>query len=167
MKKVIFYICIILLFFVCSKSDKKENIKIANKETETNTEVYMKQSQTDSNTHATPNDTITTSSGLKYIVIKKGNGPLPKKGQMVKVHYTGKLLNGKIFDSSISRNEPFEFNVGVGHVIKGWDEGIMMMPKGEKRIFIIPPKLAYGEEGIGPIPPNSTLIFEVEMLDIQ
>jgi peptidylprolyl isomerase len=112
-------------------------------------------------------DTVTTSSGLKYIVLKKGNGPTPKAGQIVKVHYTGKFLDGKIFDSSIPRGEPLAFPVGKGHVIKGWDEAILMMSKAEKRILIIPPQLAYGEGGMGPIPPNSTLIFEVELVDFQ
>ena len=112
-------------------------------------------------------DTIKTSSGLKYIVMKKGKGPTPKAGQIVKAHYTGKFLDGKVFDSSIPRGEPFAFPVGKGHVIKGWDEAILTMSKGEKRILIIPPQLAYGEGGMGPIPPNATLIFEVELVDFQ
>ena len=112
-------------------------------------------------------DTIKTSSGLKYIVIKKGTGPTPNAGQIVKAHYTGKFLDGKVFDSSIPRGEPFAFPVGKGHVIKGWDEAILTMSKGEKRILIIPPQLAYGEGGMGPIPPNATLIFEVELVDFQ
>jgi FKBP-type peptidyl-prolyl cis-trans isomerase len=110
-------------------------------------------------------DTVKTASGLKYIVVKKGKGPTPQAGQMVKVHYTGRFLDGTTFDSSIPRNEPFEFKLGAGHVIKGWDEGVLTMSKGEKRIFIIPPKLAYGESGMGPIPPNATLVFEVELLE--
>ena len=112
-------------------------------------------------------DTVKTSSGLKFIVIKKGNGPTPKAGQIVKAHYTGKFLDGKVFDSSIPRGEPIAFPVGKGHVIKGWDEAILTMSKGEKRILIIPPQLAYGEGGMGPIPPNATLIFEVELVDFQ
>jgi FKBP-type peptidyl-prolyl cis-trans isomerase len=112
-------------------------------------------------------DTVKTSSGLKYIVNKKGAGPTPKAGQTVKVHYTGKFLDGKVFDSSIPRGEPFSFPVGMGNVIKGWDEAILAMSKGEKRILIIPPQLAYGEGGMGPIPPNATLIFEVELVDFQ
>ena len=112
-------------------------------------------------------DTVKTSSGLKYLVIKKGAGPTPKAGQTVKAHYTGKFLDGKVFDSSIPRGEPISFPVGQGNVIKGWDEAILTMSKGEKRILIIPPQLAYGEGGMGPIPPNSTLIFEVELVDFQ
>jgi peptidyl-prolyl cis-trans isomerase B (cyclophilin B) len=110
-------------------------------------------------------DTVTTASGLKYIVIKKGNGVKPKSGAAIKVHYTGKFLDGKVFDSSVQRNEPFSFAVGTGQVIKGWDEGLLLMSKGEKCVFIIPPQLGYGAGGTGPIPPNSTLIFEVELID--
>jgi peptidyl-prolyl cis-trans isomerase B (cyclophilin B) len=110
-------------------------------------------------------DTVTTASGLKYTIVKKGNGVKPKSGQTIKVHYTGKLLDGKVFDSSVTRGEPFSFAVGTGQVIKGWDEGLLLMSKGEKRILIIPPQLGYGANGAGPIPPNSTLIFEVELLD--
>jgi peptidylprolyl isomerase len=110
-------------------------------------------------------DTVTTASGLKYIVTKKGNGEKPKSGVTVKVNYTGKFTDGKVFDSSIPRGTPFEFVVGAGRVIKGWDEAVLTMSKGEKRTLIIPPALAYGPDGMGPIPPNSTLIFDVELLD--
>ncbi|MBT3754012.1 MAG: peptidylprolyl isomerase [Flavobacteriaceae bacterium] len=108
---------------------------------------------------------LETDSGLRYTVLSKGNGDSPNKGDLVKVHYKGQLLDETVFDSSYKRNEPIEFKVGIGQVIPGWDEGIMLLKKGDKARFVIPSNLAYGESGAGGvIPPNSTLIFEVELL---
>jgi peptidylprolyl isomerase len=110
---------------------------------------------------------VTTPSGLKYVDVKVGNGASPVKGKQVKVHYTGTLENGKKFDSSVDRNEPFAFVIGVGQVIPGWDEGVMSMKVGGKRKLTIPSKLGYGERGAGGvIPPNATLLFDVELLDV-
>lgn len=106
-----------------------------------------------------------TSTGLYYVKTKEGNGEKPQAGTMVKVHYTGKLLDGTVFDSSLSRNELFQFVLGVGQVIPGWDEGLQLMSKGEKAVFYIPYYLAYGDRGAGAIPPFATLMFEVELIE--
>ncbi|MEO6098477.1 MAG: peptidylprolyl isomerase [Fibrobacteria bacterium] len=109
-----------------------------------------------------------TPSGLKYIITRPGAGGQPAKGASVKVHYAGRLTDGKEFDNSLKRGQPLDFRVGTGIVIPGWDEGIMLMQKGEKRTLIIPSNLAYGPEGRPPvIPQNATLIFDVELVDFQ
>jgi peptidylprolyl isomerase len=112
--------------------------------------------------------TITTPSGLKYTVLKAGKGATPKSGQEVFVHYTGTLTNGKKFDSSRDKGQPFSFKVGAGQVIPGWDEALSTMKVGERRKLTIPPKLGYGAAGTGGglIPPNATLIFDVELLKL-
>ena len=110
-------------------------------------------------------EVVTTDSGLKYIVVTPGNGGTPAKGAKIKAHYTGKFVDGRVFDSSVQRGTPIEFSVGVGQVIKGWDEALSSMKKGEKRVLIIPSDLAYGPRGRGPIPPNTPLVFEVELVD--
>jgi peptidyl-prolyl cis-trans isomerase A (cyclophilin A) len=107
----------------------------------------------------------TSPTGLQYLVLKEGTGNRPAKGTPIKAHYTGKLVNGKVFDSSVQRGQPFGFEVGMGNVIPGWDEALLDMKKGEKRILILPPNLAYGPGGRPPvIPPSATLIFEVELV---
>jgi peptidylprolyl isomerase len=111
---------------------------------------------------------VTTASGLKYVEIAEGSGQTPAKGQTVSVHYTGTLENGKKFDSSRDRNQAFEFQIGEGQVIKGWDEGLSTMKVGGRRKLIIPADLGYGARGAGGvIPPNATLVFDVELLGVK
>lgn len=115
---------------------------------------------------------VTTASGLQYIDTKPGTGAQPRQNQTVVVHYTGWLYvngaKGKKFDSSVDRGEPFEFPVGAGRVIRGWDEGVGSMKVGGKRTLIIPPQLGYGANGAGGvIPPNATLMFDVELLGLK
>jgi peptidylprolyl isomerase len=112
---------------------------------------------------------VTTPSGLKYIELAKGEGTTtPERGKTVVVHYTGTLEDGTKFDSSRDRGQPFKFKIGIGQVIKGWDEGLSTMKVGDRRQLIIPSELGYGARGAGGvIPPNATLIFDVELLDIK
>lgn len=119
---------------------------------------------------ATPSEekTVITSSGLKYVDLVVGTGDSPEPGNTVVVHYTGRLEDGTKFDSSVDRGQPFSFVLGFGKVIKGWDEGLATMNVGGKRKLTIPPELGYGARGMGNvIPPSSTLIFEVELLEIK
>jgi peptidylprolyl isomerase len=113
-------------------------------------------------------DTITTKSGLQYIILKEGNGPLPKPGRSVSVNYTGYLLDGTKFDSSVPSGRPFTFRLGTGSVIRGWDEGIALLKTGTKARLILPYHLAYGEEGYPPlIPPSTTLIFDIDVITAE
>jgi FKBP-type peptidyl-prolyl cis-trans isomerase FkpA len=108
-----------------------------------------------------------TDSGLKYDDLVEGEGAVAAEGQRVVVHYTGWLTDGRKFDSSLDRNDPFSFALGAGQVIRGWDEGVQGMKIGGKRKLTIPPQLGYGARGAGGvIPPNATLVFEVELLEI-
>lgn len=124
---------------------------------------------TDVNQFIDPNvEVITTASGLEYQDLVVGSGDTATSGQVVQVHYTGWLLDGTKFDSSVDRGQPFEFPLGAGRVIAGWDEGVAGMQVGGKRLLIIPAALGYGERGAGGvIPPDATLVFEVELLAIE
>jgi len=112
---------------------------------------------------------VKTASGLIYWDVRVGNGEEAKEGSRVRVHYTGWLANGKKFDSSVDAGKPFDFTIGNGEVIKGWEEGVAGMRVNGKRQLRIPPELGYGAEGTpdGPIPPNATLIFDVQLLQVQ
>ncbi len=110
----------------------------------------------------------TTASGLRYKMIQQGSGTQAEKGKTVSVHYEGSLTNGQVFDSSYSRNQPIDFTLGVGQVIPGWDEGIALLKVGDKARFVIPSQLAYGSAGAGGvIPPDATLIFDVELMNVK
>lgn len=122
----------------------------------------------DNNPNQAQEQVITTESGLKYVELKEGDGATPQRGQTVTVHYTGTLEDGTKFDSSRDRGTPFSFTIGVGQVIKGWDEGVGSMKVGTRRKLIIPSELGYGKRGAGGvIPPDATLIFDVELLKIS
>jgi peptidylprolyl isomerase len=108
-----------------------------------------------------------TPSGMEYYVLKEGTGKQPTKGKIITAHYAGYFLDGSKFDSSYDRGEPFNVNIGVGRVIPGWDEALVDMKEGEKRVIVLPYYLAYGERGYGPIPPKATLVFEVELLKTE
>ena len=129
-----------------------------------------KQAQTSSDTFLTENakkaGIKTTASGLQYLVTKEGTGKQPAATSIVKVHYTGKLVDGTVFDSSVERGEPIEFP--LNQVIPGWTEGLQLMKEGGKATLYIPSKLGYGEQGVpGTIPPHSTLIFDVELIEVK
>ena len=148
-------IILALALFACSNSsNKKEEATIEETHTATAQTPILGQE-------------ITTPTGLKYIDEVLGTGNTPKIGDKVNVHYTGTLEDGTKFDSSHDRNQPFEFTLGIGRVIKGWDEGVATMKEGGKRKLIIPPHLGYGEKGAGDvIPPGSTLHFDVELIEV-
>jgi hypothetical protein len=110
---------------------------------------------------------VTTPSGLRYTDLVVGTGPSPRRGQTAVVHYTGTLTDGTKFDSSRDKGQPYSFALGTGSVIKGWDEGIATMKVGGRRKLVVPPALGYDARGNGTIPPNATLLFDVELLDVK
>ena len=150
MKKSIMSIAIVACFVSCQNTKQSEN---NNQSNESSKEI----------------STMTTKeSGLQYIIFEQGEGVKPTAGQQVSVHYKGMLEDGTVFDNSYDRGEPIVFPVGTGRVIKGWDEGIMLLNVGTKAQLIIPSELGYGERGAGAvIPPNATLIFDVELVAVQ
>jgi FKBP-type peptidyl-prolyl cis-trans isomerase len=166
MNQVRFFACISLItlfsFFIAGKSLSSEKTLVAENVVKGEQEKVAKEEALIKEKY--PN-AIRTSSGLMYIILKEGSGATPTSGALIEAHYTGRLLDGTKFDSSVDRGKAFLFVVGRGEVIKGWDEAFLSMKKGEKRILIIPPGLAYGDKGMGTIPPNETLIFEVDLID--
>ena len=149
-----------LVFASCEKQKTATDEKKPNAEGKSMTEDQMIKEMW-------PN-AVKTASGLMFVVTKEGQGNKPVRGNLVKAHYTGMLMNGQKFDSSVDRGQPFEFRVGTHQVIAGWDEAFLDMKKGEKRTLIIPSKLGYGDAGSPPvIPPKATLVFDVELIDYK
>jgi len=148
---------------IVDKATVDAELEAKNKEMAETEDLLLQDYLTTNKIVATP-----TASGLIYVVNEKANGKQAKKGDKVSVHYTGSLLNGQVFDSSVERGTPFEFELGAGQVIAGWDEGIALMKVGEKATLIIPSKIGYGATGAGQsIPPYATLVFAVTLLEIK
>ncbi|MFN6560400.1 MAG: FKBP-type peptidyl-prolyl cis-trans isomerase [Nostoc sp. ChiSLP01] len=164
------FIAVFVVLLVVGQVGSKQNTAIADQLTSTppaptilteNNILIASDTMSDANA-------VTTPSGLKYVELKEGTGATPERGQTVEVHYTGTLQDGTKFDSSRDRGQPFKFKIGVGQVIKGWDEGLSTMKVGGRRNLIIPPELGYGSRGAGGvIPPNATLLFDVELLGVK
>lgn len=157
-EKLIFYIKLIKIFNYKEWKIEKEKMLIVSEEQEMN---LLKDYLQRASIKVEP-----TESGLYFVSNVEGTGKQPKKGDYVSVHYTGAFISGKPFSNSYEENKPMEFRLGIREVIEGWDEGIALMKEGGSATLIIPSKLAYGKEGYGPVPPNSTLVFEIELLSV-
>lgn len=149
------------------KSTTQTDLNLSSNPTPTSAIINSQNSNKESTSSSNMNNFQTLPNGLKIQDEVVGNGQEVKSGDTVTVNYIGTLENGTKFDSSYDRNQPFTTQIGVGQVIKGWDEGIVGMKEGGKRKLIIPADLGYGSQGVGSIPPNSTLIFEIELLSVN
>lgn len=159
---IIVLLAAVIVFFALKKYDKPAERAMDNQEVQSQTTNNMNQSTSQAQTP------LPASDQLLMTTVKEGTGPEAKEGDTVSVHYTGYLTDGTKFDSSVNRGTPFEFTLGEGRVIKGWELGVKGMKKGEVRKLIIPPQYAYGEAGFpGVIPGNATLAFEVELIEIK
>lgn len=165
---VIIFVALVVGFWV-KKAPQPEVQVMENTESQTvDTAVSQQEKEEVKETEVKKTNKITTIQGMKIETTKEGTGVEIKNGQTAVVHYTGKLTDGTKFDSSVDRGTPFEFPLGAGMVIKGWDLGVLGMKVGEKRMLTIPAELGYGARGAGSvIPPNATLVFEVELLGIK
>ena len=160
---LVLVLCVVVFAISFVRAQEKKEVKV-----EGTTNMTQEAPTNMAQEAPTKDEAKQTPSGLKYVDLVEGKGAAPKKGQVVQVHYTGWLENGTKFDSSVDRGQPFEFTLGVGQVIKGWDEGVSTMKVGGKRKLTIPPQLGYGARGAGAaIPPNAVLIFEVELLGLK
>ncbi len=165
---VLMLVCVGVLVFTQISGQKDAATGNESPQTQPTTTIIQENNTLKANNTMSPANAVTTPSGLKYVELEEGNGVTPQPGQTVVVHYTGTLEDGTKFDSSRDRNQPFSFKIGVGQVIKGWDEGLSTMKVGGRRQLIIPSELGYGARGAGNvIPPYSTLLFDVELLGIK
>ena len=168
MKKIFLPVLISFLFGMCKSPEPAANNTKPEEIVENAVEYPAVNAEAEIDTSAVVDWSLQkTSSGLEYQIIQPGYGRQPKNGDIVTVHYVGTLQDGSIFDSSRERGEPISFTLGKGQVIKGWDEGIALLKEGTQARFIIPPNLAYGDKQVGNIPPNSYLVFDVELISVK
>lgn len=172
MKRTMFPLIVLLVVSACAQESQQSDARVdeptVTTATSPATETAVAQTGDQMDTFSMPENLQTTSSGLQYSIEREGTGESPRSGQNVRVHYTGWLTDGTKFDSSRDRNDPFEFRLGQGQVIRGWDEGVADMKVGEVRTLVIPPDLGYGQRGAGGvIPPGATLVFRVELLGVR
>ncbi len=167
MKKVIVLLLTSITLTISAQEKTKNAVKPKNQPTNSSKPKTMGTTPGSQQTSSPKPKTIKTASGLEYTITQKGTGKKPKNGDNVIVHYTGKLTNDSVFDSSIKRGQPFTFKLGAGQVIKGWDEAFLLLQVGDRATIKFGPELGYGSNANGAIPANSTLIFDIELLDVK